>query len=56
VVRTTSTLGASDQRPCSSPPSSAAKQAAESNRGKHNQSIDPSRRTSAAVSVSPINA
>src|ERR1700733_1008697 len=48
--------GAICQRPCSRPPSSAAKQAAESKRGKHNQSIDPSRPTSAAVWQSPISA
>ena len=37
-------------------PSSAAKQAPESNRGQHSQSIEPSRPTSAAVSQSPISA
>ena len=37
-------------------PSSAAKHAPESNRGKHSQSIEPSRPTSAAVWQSPIRA
>ena len=37
-------------------PSSAAKQAPESNRGQQSQSIDPSRDTSAAVSQSPMSA
>jgi hypothetical protein len=40
----------------SGPPSSAAKHAPESKRGTHIQSIDPSRPTSAAVTVSPISA
>jgi hypothetical protein len=44
------------QRPWSGVPSSAAKQAPESNRGQHSQSIDPPFDTSAAVSQSPINA
>ena len=34
-------------------PSSAAKHAGESNRGKHSQSMEPSLATSAAVSQSP---
>ena len=34
--------GAICQRPCSGVPRSAAKQAGESNRGKHSQSIEPS--------------
>jgi hypothetical protein len=42
------------QRPLSGVPSSAAKQAAESNRGMHNQSIEPSRPTSAAVCMFPM--
>jgi hypothetical protein len=42
------------QRPFSGPPSRAAKQAPESNRGRQSQSIDPSRLTSAAVRQSPI--
>jgi hypothetical protein len=42
--------------PCSGVPKSAAKQAPESNRGQHSQSIDPRRETSAAVSQSPIRA
>jgi hypothetical protein len=37
-------------------PRSAAKQAGESNRGQHSQSIDPVFDTSAAVSQSPMNA
>ena len=37
-------------------PSSAAKQASESKRGQHSQSIEPSRATSAALSQSPISA
>ena len=37
-------------------PSSAAKQAPESKRGQHSQSIEPDRETSAAVSQSPISA
>ena len=41
---------------CSGVPSSAAKQAVESNRGRHSQSIDPARLTRAAVSVSPSTA
>ena len=48
--------GASSQRPCSGVPSSAAKQAPESKRGKQHQSIEPSRPTSAAVCRSPISA
>ena len=50
-----SPAGAISQRPCLSVPSSAAKQASESNAGQHSQSIDPSRPTSAAVSQSPIS-
>ena len=37
-------------------PSRAAKQAPESNRGRHSQSIEPSRPTRAAVWVSPMRA
>ena len=44
------------QRPLSGPPSSAAKQAPESKRGKQSQSIEPSRSTSAAVCRSPRSA
>jgi hypothetical protein len=47
VQRRTSACGASSQRPCDSSPSRAAKLAAESNRGRHSQSIEPSRPTSA---------
>ena len=55
-ARRSAPAGASSQRPCSGPPSRAAKQAAESKRGQHSQSIEPSRPTSAAVSQSPISA
>ena len=41
--------GPSSQRPCSAVPSSAAKQAGESKRGRHSQSTEPSVPTSAAV-------
>ncbi len=44
------------QYPCSSVPSSPAKAAWESNRGRHSQSAVPSRQTSAAVCISPISA
>ena len=40
--------GAIFQRPCSSSPSKAGEHAAESNRGRQSQSIEPSRPTSAA--------
>jgi hypothetical protein len=43
-------------RPCSGSPRRAAKQAAESNRGRHSQSIDPLRPTSAAVAQLLISA
>lgn len=56
VMRRGSAAGAMRQRPWSGVPSSAAKQAAESNRGQHSQSIEPSRPTRAAVSQSPIRA
>ncbi len=49
-------LGPMRQRPCSGAPSNAAKQAPESNRGKHSQSIEPSNPTSAAVWQSPMSA
>ena len=48
--------GAICQRPLRASPSSAAKHAGESNRGRHSQSIEPSRPTSAAVCVSPMTA
>ena len=51
-----SPIGAIFQRPFSSSPSRAAKQRAESKRGRQSQSIEPSRPTSAAVCVSPIRA
>jgi hypothetical protein len=44
------------QCPCCSVPSSAAKQAGESNRGRHSQSTEPSRLTSAADCMSPMSA
>ena len=44
-------IGAIDQRPLSSSPSSDAKHAPESNRGKHNQSIDPASDTSPAAGL-----
>ena len=44
------------QKPFSSSPRSAAKQAGESNRGTQNQSIEPSRQTNAAVCRSPMRA
>jgi hypothetical protein len=43
-------------RPCSAVPRRAAKQADESKRGQHSQSIEPSRPTRAADLQSPINA
>jgi hypothetical protein len=42
------------QRPWRASPSSAAKQAALSKRGQHNQSIEPLRPTRAALVQSPI--
>jgi hypothetical protein len=50
-----SSAGAISHRPFRSVPSRAAKQASESKAGQHNQSIEPSRLTKAAVSQSPIN-
>jgi hypothetical protein len=47
---------AMSHRPLSASPNSAAKHAAESKRGQHNQSIEPSRPTRAAVLQSPISA
>jgi hypothetical protein len=44
------------QRPLFALPSRAAKQADESNRGTHSQSIEPSFHTSAAVCMLPIGA
>jgi hypothetical protein len=43
-------------RPLSTVPIRLAKHAAESNRGQHNQSIEPSQPTKAAVLQSPISA
>jgi len=48
--------GAVNQRPFSGRPSNAAQQAPLSNLGQHNQSIEPPRETSAAVSQSPTRA
>ena len=48
--------GAIRQWPLFSSPSNAAKQAAESKRGQHNQSIEPLRPTRAAVLQSEISA
>ena len=56
VTRARSSRGEICQRPCSSEPSNAAKQASESKRGQHSQSIEPSRPTNAAASQSPISA
>ena len=55
VARTASRARGASGR-CPAAPSSAAKHAPESNRGKQHQSIDPSRLTSAAVCRSPISA
>src|SRR6266850_1440596 len=49
VERALASAGASSHRPFSGPPSNAAKQAPESNRGQHSQSIEPPRETSAPV-------
>jgi hypothetical protein len=51
-----SSLGAISQRPFSALPSSAAKHAAESKRGTHNQSIEPDFATKPAPRQSPIKA
>jgi hypothetical protein len=56
VVRTTGSSGVRSQRPWSSVPRSAAKQAGESKRGKQSQSIDPLTPTRAAVWQSPMSA
>ena len=48
--------GASSQRPWSLVPTSAANTLPESKRGKHNQSTEPLRDTSAAVRWSDNNA
>jgi len=52
----TSPAGAMSQRPCFSSPSSAVKHDAESKRGRHSQSTEPSRATSAAVCRSATTA
>jgi hypothetical protein len=56
VVFSTSTAGASSQRPFSSVPSKRAKHASDEKSGQQSQSIDPSRQTSAAVWQSPMSA
>ncbi len=48
--------GASFHAPCSSVPRSAPNMDAESKRGRHSQSMDPSRATSAPVWQSPMSA
>jgi hypothetical protein len=55
-VATTASRGVTSQKPLSPVPSSAAKQAGASNRGRQSQSIDPLVPTSATVWVSPISA
>ena len=50
-----SAVGAIRQKPWLSSPSSRAKHASESNRGRHSQSMEPSRPTIAAVWVSPMS-
>jgi hypothetical protein len=55
-TRLTPLAGAICQWPFRSSPSSAAKQASESNRGRHSQSMEPSRLISAAVCRSPTSA
>ena len=55
-TRVISWAGAICQYPYLSSPSSAAKQASESNRGRHIQSMEPSRLTSAADCRSPTRA
>jgi len=52
-ARRTEAKGAMLQRPFCSSPRSAAKQAAESKRGRHSQSMEPSRPMRATDSVSP---
>jgi hypothetical protein len=54
LIRRTRPTGAIRQRPWRSSPSSAAQQAPASNRGRHSQSIEPSRLTSAAVRRLPM--
>src|SRR5262245_7279712 len=55
-MRVVGLRGAMIQRPFADVPSSAAKQASESNRGHDSQSIEPLRPTSAALSQSPMMA
>ena len=55
-ARLAASVGASSQCPCSGPPSRDAKQAPESKRGTHSQSIEPLRDTRAAVRRSPMMA
>ena len=56
LTRGASAAGRMSQRPFSGEPSKAAKHAAESKRGQHSQSTEPSRATSTAVSQSPTKA
>lgn len=49
-------FGAMSQWPLSTAPRRAAKQAAESKRGRHSQSMDPSRPTRPLVMRSPMSA
>jgi hypothetical protein len=56
LIREDGSRGLISQRPCSRVPSSAAKQASESKRGQHSQSMEPPRDTNTAVSQSPIRA
>ena len=56
VVQRPPAAGASFQHPASGVSSSAAKHAGESNRGKHNQSMEPALDTSAPVCRSPSRA
>ena len=56
VTSTSFCVGAISHRPCSGPPRSAEKHAALSKRGRHSQSIEPSRPTSARVSQFPMTA
>ena len=56
LVHSLAPTGLSDQCPCVSSPRMRANSEAESNRGMHNQSIDPVRPTSAADRQSPMRA
>ena len=56
VISTSLCVGAISHLPCSGPPRSAEKHAPLSKRGRHSQSIEPSRPTKAAVSQFPMTA